>query len=103
MYYVEHECHSALSASPGQRHMANKKVHHAKYMVRMYYIGDLSLSRADVNKFAYMTDGVGAGGPNAYVNCPLCGSEGRISPDDGNFVDLRESFGRTEITESPFK
>ncbi len=104
LFYVEHECQSARGPGPNPRHMLNNKVHHAKYVVRMYYIGELSTSRANVNSFAYMTENVmGEGGTNAYVNCPLCGSEGRIATDANNLIELKESLGRTEMTESPFR
>ena len=104
LYYVEHECESAKSRTPNTRHLLNGKVHNAKYVVRMYYIGDLSNSRADVNSFAYMTDDVSsAGGVNAYVNCPLCGSDGKVVPDRDNVITMKESYGRAEIPESPFR
>lgn len=103
LFYVEHECVSAESRDPNSRHVINDRVHNEKYVVRMFYIGDLNASTANVNKFAYLTDGVGSGGPNAYVNCPLCGSEGRVSVDRNNMVEIKESFNQTAMTESPFR
>lgn len=102
LYYVEHECLNAKSEKPNTRHIINNKVHNSKYVVRMFYIGDMSLSRSNVNNFAYMTDGV-ASSPETYVNCPLCAGEGRVSTDANNLVDIRETFNRSEVTESPFR
>lgn len=104
LFYVEHECQGAKGQNPSPRHMLNNKVHNAKYVVRMYYIGDLGLTRSNVNSFAYMTENVaGQGGCDAYVNCPLCGSEGRVATDANNLIEMKESFGRTELTEAPFR
>ena len=104
LYYVEHECASAKGDRPSSRHVIDNRVHNKKYVVRMFYMGDMSATRTSANQFAYMTDGViGAGGTNAYVNCPLCGSEGRISLDANNLIDIKESYTQTEVTESPFR
>jgi hypothetical protein len=103
LFYVEHECSSAESRGPNSRHVINDKVHNSKYVVRMFYTGDLNASTANANKFAYMTEGVGAGGPNTYVNCPLCGSEGRIVVDKNNLIEIREAFNQAAVTESPFR
>jgi len=104
LYYVEHECASAKGDRPSPRHVIDKRVHNKKYVVRMFYMGDMSATRTSANQFAYMTDGViGAGGPNAYVNCPLCGSEGRISLDANSLIDIKESYTQAEVTESPFR
>jgi|AGTN01.2.fsa_nt_gi hypothetical protein len=104
LYYVEHECVGARGDRPNARHVIENRVHNKKYVVRMFYTGDMSATRASASQFAYMTDGVaGAGGTDAYVNCPLCGSEGRISLDANNLIDIREAFDRTAMTESPFR
>ena len=104
LFYVEHECQNAKGSNPNPRHLLNNKIHNAKYVVRMYYIGELSTSRANVNSFAYMTENVmGEGGTNAYVNCPLCGAEGRVATDANNLVELKESLGKTELAESPYR
>ena len=103
LFYVEHECASAESKAPSSRHLVNGRVHNDKYVVRMFYLGDLNASMANVSKFAYLTDGVGAGGPNAYVNCPLCGSEGCVVVDKNNLVEIREAYNQAAVTESPFR
>jgi len=104
LYYVEHECISAKDDRPSSRHVIDKRVHNSRYVVRMFYIGDLSATSASINEFLYMTDGViGSGGTNAYVNCPLCGSEGRISLDANNLIDIKGSYNQSAMTESPFR
>lgn len=104
LFYVEHDCLSAKGKSPNPRHRLESRLHNARYVVRMYYIGDLNATRTSPNNFAYMTDGVsGAGGAEAYVNCPLCGSEGQISLDANNLIEIKESFHQAELTESPFR
>jgi hypothetical protein len=70
----------------------------------MFYIGDISANRVSANEFAYMTDGVsGAGSANTYVNCPLCGSEGRIALDRDKLIEIKESFNQAAIAQSPFR
>jgi hypothetical protein len=103
LYYVEHECASAKGDRPSSRHVIENRVHNKKYVVRMFYTGDMSATRTNASQFAYLTDGVAGGGTNAYVNCPLCGSEGRISLDANNLIDIKESYTQTEKTESTFR
>ncbi len=104
LFFVEHECASARGRTPNSRHTIGDKVHNSKYVVRMFYLGDLNVSRAGADKFAYMTDGVsGAGGPNAYVNCPLCGSEGSIVLDARDLIEMKEAFNQPTLSESPFR
>ena len=104
VFYVEHECISAKSESPHKRHLLHGHMQNPVYVVRMYYRGDLDLSHSGVDKFAYMTDGIsGSGGVDAYVNCPLCGSEGRVVTDKKNEVEIREAFGGRMAPETPFR
>jgi hypothetical protein len=104
LYYVEYGCASAKGDRPSSRYVIENGVHNKKYVFRMFYMGDMSATRTNASQFAYMTDGVsGVGGTNAYVNCPLCGSEGRISLDANNLIDIKETYTQTEKTESPFR
>ena len=104
VFYVEHECQSALSKNPDKRHMLHGHVHNAAYIVRMFYRGDLDSARTDVDSFAYMTDNVaGTGETRAYVNCPLCGSEGRIAVDKEDRVEIKDAFGSRVAQETPFR
>ncbi len=104
LFYVEHECASAASGRPDSRHVIDNRVHNDRYVVRMFFIGDLSANRVSANEFAYMTDSVsGVGGANTYVNCPLCGSEGRIALDRNNLIELKESYDQAAVTQSPFR
>lgn len=104
LFYVEHECISARGGKPDTRHVIDSRVHNDRYVVRMFFIGDLSASRVSANEFAYMTDGVsGVGDANTYVNCPLCGSEGRIALDRNNLIELKEAYDQAAVTQSPFR
>ena len=103
VFYVEHECTSATSSDPNKRHMLHGHMHNPIYVVRMYYLGDLDIADSSVDAFAYMTDGVGAGGVDAYVNCPLCGAEGKIVANKKDLVEIKEVFMGRTATETPFK
>jgi hypothetical protein len=103
LYYIEHQCASTEGKETSPSHMINNRVHNSKYVVRMFFTGDLNASFADANDFDYMTEGVGGGCPEAYVNCPLCGSKGHIIVDKNNMVEIKEIFNQPSATESPFK
>ena len=104
VFYVEHECISAKSGNPHKRHMLHGHMQNPVYVVRMYYRGDLDLSQSGTDTFAYMTDGImGSGGVEAYVNCPLCGSEGRIVTNKKNEVEIKDSYGGKMAPETPFR
>ncbi|WP_048198049.1 hypothetical protein [Methanocella arvoryzae] len=104
VFYVEHECASATSESPNKKHLQHSQAHNSVYIVRMFYRGDLDVMQASVNEFAYMTDGVtGQGGASAYVNCPLCGSEGRVVTNKKGEVEIKEAFSGRMAQETPFR
>lgn len=104
VFYVEHECSSAKSGSPHKRHLTHSHTHNPVYVVRMYYLGETDASSSGLDSFAYMTDGImGSGGVDAYVNCPLCGSEGRIVTNRRNEVDIKGEFGGRMAQETPFR
>ncbi|HMK48254.1 MAG TPA: hypothetical protein VK436_16645 [Methanocella sp.] len=68
-------------------------------------VGDLEKAHSIVDEFTYMTDGASgtAGGVSTYVNCPLCGGEGRIVTDKQNNVEIKDSFGSKAAPETPFR
>jgi hypothetical protein len=103
LYYVEHRCSGTEGKEVNPRHMMNDKIHNSKYVVRMFFTGDLNATSASANDFDYMTDGLGSGCPEAYVNCPLCCSKGHIIVDKNNMVEIRETYNIQAVTESPFK
>lgn len=104
IFYVEHECASARSGNPDKKHQLHSQVHNPVYIVRMFYRGDLDVTQSSVDEFAYMTEGVmGQGGVNAYVNCPLCGSDGRVVTNKQNEVEIKEAFGGRMARETPFR
>ncbi|WP_424359398.1 hypothetical protein [Methanocella sp. MCL-LM] len=104
VFYVEHECTSAKSENPNKKHQLHSHVHNPVYIVRMFFRGDLDVMQSSVDEFAYMTDGVmGQGGVDAYVNCPLCGSEGRVITNKKEQVEIKEAFGGRMARETPFR
>jgi len=106
IFYVEHECIGTRGDSPHKRHLLHNHTHNPVYVARMYYVGDLDKARPIMDEFAYMTDGAastGGGGASAYVNCPLCGGEGRIVADKQNRVEIKDSFESKAAPETPFR
>ena len=95
LFYVEHECQSAEDRSPNPRHVIDNGSITRGTSSGCTISGNSAQSRASVNEFAYMTENVsGEGGTNTYVNCPLCGSEGRIAHRREQTDRDKESFGR---------
>lgn len=103
LFYVEHECKGAKRDNPNERHVEDKEIVNPVYVVRMYYTGDLEATLCSPNDFAYITDGVQSGSREGYINCPLCGSPGRIVFNDEKLIEMRESYGRSEAPESLYR
>lgn len=104
VFYVEHECYGETGEKHEARHTRGIPDHNKRYVVRMFYLGDTEQTESSVNDFAYMTENVtGNNGIDAYVNCPLCGSDGHIVVNDHNNVEIRESYGKGALLEYPFR
>jgi hypothetical protein len=84
--------------------MLHGHMHNPVYVVRMYHLGDMDTSYASVDLFAYMTDGItGSGGAEAYINCPICGAEGKIITNRKDEVEIKEAFAGKTASETPFR